>query len=260
MRLTKGFAALALLAAGTAANSADFSATITGTTDYDFRGVTQTAQDPAIQGSLDFSADNGLYAGIWASNIDWGSGDPNVEIDYYGGWAGGEDITWDLGVAYYTYLGASSSNYAEYYAGLGWKYFGVKVWYASDYAGLEGKNERYFEGNFEYPLPYNFGLTAHMGYTNGSAIKPSFLGPEVDPEDVSSYCTYQGSYYKDCQSSYMDWSVGVTYTWKHIDMSLRWVDGSDLKTVKNTPDNIFSSEARAIFQISTTFPWKDDEE
>ena len=57
------------------------------------------------------------------------------------------------------------------------------------------------------------------------------------------------------QSSYMDWSAGVTYSWKHIDMSLKWVDGSDLKTVENTHDDIFSSEARAIFQISTTFPW-----
>ncbi len=165
MKLTKGFAALALLAAGTTANAAELSATITGTTDYDFRGVTQTAQDPAIQGSVDFAADNGLYAGVWASNIDWGNGDPNVEIDYYGGWAGGEDITWDLGVAYYTYLGASSSNYAEYYAGLGWSYFETKVWYAPGYAGLSGKNERYFEGNVSYPLPANFGLTAHIGYS-----------------------------------------------------------------------------------------------
>ncbi|MCJ7451597.1 MAG: TorF family putative porin [Steroidobacteraceae bacterium] len=235
MKLTKGFAALALLSAVTTANAADFSATITGTTDYDFRGVTQSAQDPAIQGSLDVAADNGLYAGVWASNIDWGSGDPNVEIDYYAGWGGGEDITWDLGVAYYTYLGASTSNYAEYYAGLGWSYFEAKVWYAPGYAGLSGKNERYFEGNVSYPLPANFGLTAHIGYTNGSAIKPAFG-----------------------QSSYMDWSAGVTYSWKHIDMSLLWVDGSDMKTLKNTPDDIFSSEARAIFAISTTFPWSDE--
>jgi uncharacterized protein (TIGR02001 family) len=234
MKLTTGFAALALLAAGTAANAAELSATITGTTDYDFRGVTQTAQDPAIQGSVDFAADNGLYAGVWASNIDWGSGDPNVEIDYYAGWGGGEDITYDLGVSYYTYLGASSSNYAEYHAGVGWKYFETKVWYAPGYAGLDG-NERYFEGNVSYPLPANFGLTAHIGYTNGSAIKEAFG-----------------------QSSYMDWSAGVTYSWKHIDMSLLWVDGSDLKTLKNTPDDIFSSEARAIFAISTTFPWSDE--
>lgn len=237
MKLTKSIAALALLAAATAANAVDFSATVTGTTDYDFRGVTQSAQNPAIQGSVDLSTDPGFYAGIWASNVDWGHGDPNVEVDYYAGWGGGEDITWDLGITYYTYIGASDSNYAETYAGVGWKYFEAKAWYSWDYAGLDGKNERYFEGNVSYPLPANFGLEGHMGYTNGSGMKPAFG-----------------------QSSYMDWSVGVTYSWRHIDMSLKWVDGSDLKTVEHTPDDIFSSEARAIFTVSTTFPWKDDEE
>lgn len=244
MKLSKGFAALALLAAATTANAADFSATITGTTDYDFRGVTQTAQDPAIQGSVDLSTDPGFYAGVWASNIDWGKGDPNVEIDYYAGWGGGENITWDLGVYYYTYASASSSNYTEYYGGLGWKYFGAKVWYAPDYGGLKG-NERYFEGNVEYPLPAGFGLTGHMGYTNGNGWQEAYG-----------------------QGSSMDWSVGVTYSWNHIDMSLKWVDGSDLKTqdhgtcdpITGKCTDVFSSEARAIFTISTTFPWGDDEE
>ncbi len=236
MKLTKSFAALALLAAGTAANAADFSATITGTTDYDFRGVTQTAQDPAIQGSVDLATDAGFYAGIWASNVDFGDGDPNVEIDYYAGWGGGEDITWDLGATYYSYVNAGSLAYTEYHAGLGWKYFDAKAWYSPNYGGLNG-NERYFEGNVEYPLPANFGLTGHIGYSNGNGFHEAWD-----------------------QSSAMDWSAGVTYSWKHIDMSLKWVDGSDLKTQKDPPDDIYSSEARAIFTIATTFPWTDDEE
>lgn len=235
MKLTTAYTALALLAMAGTASAAEFSATITGTTDYDFRGVTQSAQDPAFQASIDFAADSGFYAGVWASNVDWGHGDPNVEIDYYAGWGGGEDITWDLGISYYTYASAGDYNYAETYLGLGWKYFEAKAWYSWDYAGLDGKNERYFEGNVTYPLPANFGLTGHIGYSNGSGIGASFG-----------------------QTSYMDWSAGVTYSWKHIDMSLRWVDGSDLKTVEHTHDDIFSSEARAIFAISTTFPWSDE--
>jgi uncharacterized protein (TIGR02001 family) len=242
MKLIKSLAALALLAAG-AANAAEFSATITGASDYDFRGVTQSAQDPAIQGSVDFAADTGFYAGIWATNIDFGAGDPNAEVDVYGGWGGGEDITWDLGIVYYTYVSEGDLNYPEVYFGLGWKYFEAKAWYAWDYSGLDG-NARYFEGNVTYPLPANFGLTGHMGYTNGDGFQESYG-----------------------QGSYMDWSVGVTYSWKHIDMALKWVDGSDLETVENGVPNsngkqtdVFSSEARAIFTISTTFPWSDDEE
>ena len=83
--------------------------------DYNWRGVTQTAQDPALQGSLDFSTDMGLHGGAWASNVDFGGGDPNVEIDLYAGWGGGETFLWDVGVLYYTYPGASDLNFTEFY-------------------------------------------------------------------------------------------------------------------------------------------------
>jgi uncharacterized protein (TIGR02001 family) len=243
MILNRGLAALALLSVASVASAGEFSATITGTTDYDFRGVTQSAQNPAIQGSVDFAADSGFYAGIWSSNVDFGKGDPNIEVDYYGGWSGGETYPWDVGITYYTYVNAGSANYPEAHAGIGWKYFDVKAWYSWDFAGYNGKNEKYYEGNFNYPLPANFGLTAHAGYSNGNGIN-----------------------YAYGQSSYMDWSAGVTYSWNHFDMSLKWVDGSDLNTLEHGTLNgsgkwtdVSSSAARAIFQISTTFPWKKDE-
>ena len=78
MRLSHGIAAIVLASAGVTANAAELSATVTATTDYDFRGITQTAQDPAIQGSVDLATDPGFYAGVWASNVDFGPGDPNV--------------------------------------------------------------------------------------------------------------------------------------------------------------------------------------
>ena len=229
--------AVALLAMVSSVAVAGFSGTATLTSDYDYRGISQTDTHPALQGSVDFAADTGFYAGIWASNVDFGAGDPNAEVDFYTGWGGGEDITWDLGITYYTYINEGSINYPEAHLGVGWKYFDAKAWYAWDYSGLEG--------NVTYPLPANFGLTGHAGYTNGNGFHEAYG-----------------------QASYMDWSVGVTYTWSHFDMALKWVDGSDLKTVDNgTCDDygnhctdVFSSEARAIFQISTTFPWKKEGE
>lgn len=35
-----------------------------------------------------------------------------------------------------------------------------------------------------------------------------------------------------------------------------WVDGSDLKESDGTQDDVFSSEARALLSIATTFPWR----
>ena len=72
MRLSHGLAALAILATASMAH-ADLSGTLTAVSDYDFRGVTQTAQDPALQGSIDWAAESGFYVGAWASNIDFGN-------------------------------------------------------------------------------------------------------------------------------------------------------------------------------------------
>jgi uncharacterized protein (TIGR02001 family) len=233
MKLTHGVAAVLLLATATAAH-AEFSGTVTATTDYDWRGVTQTAQDPALQGSFDWSSDMGLYAGVWASNVDFGSGDPNVEVDLYGGWSGGDVLTYDVGAVYYTYPGESDFNFPEIYGSVGWEFLSAKISYSWDFAGTS-ETAFYYEGNVDSGLPANFGVTGHIGYSDGDGIRAAYG-----------------------QSNYYDWSVGLTYTWSHFDFSLKWVDGEDLDTLRNTPDDISSSDARAIFTVSTTFPWSNE--
>jgi len=81
------------------------------TTDYVFRGISQTDENPAVQASFD--ATYGIfYLGMWGTNVDFGGGPSgqdiaNLEIDYYGGiaptWNG---ISFDVGGIYYTYPGA----------------------------------------------------------------------------------------------------------------------------------------------------------
>ncbi len=56
-------------------------------TDYAFRGVSQTDESPALQGGFDATfGDSGFYAGTWASNINFGTGGANLELDVYGGY------------------------------------------------------------------------------------------------------------------------------------------------------------------------------
>src|SRR5437762_3247023 len=49
--------------------------TITGNvglfSQYIFRGLTQTNENPALQGGFDYAHISGLYAGVWGSNISW---------------------------------------------------------------------------------------------------------------------------------------------------------------------------------------------
>ncbi len=66
-----------------------YSFSVTGTSDYVFRGISQTDSDPTIQGAV--SIGYGIfYAGVWASGLDFGGGptdrrDAEIEIDYYAG-------------------------------------------------------------------------------------------------------------------------------------------------------------------------------
>jgi uncharacterized protein (TIGR02001 family) len=228
MKLSHGLAAVGLTFAAMAAH-AEFTGTVTAVSDYDFRGITQSAQDPALQGSIDYAHESGLYAGIWASNVDFGD-DADIEVDYYGGWSGGEDITYDVGLVWYSYPNTDAQyDYGEVYGELGYKWIAGKIWYSPDYVS-SGDSAFYYEANGTFELPANFGLTAHVGYSDGD-------------------------YWDAVDSGYMDWSVGVTYTVGHFDLGLKWVDGSDFEIADGTPDDILSSEARAVFSISTTFPW-----
>jgi uncharacterized protein (TIGR02001 family) len=247
MKLTHGLAALVLLASASAAH-AELTGTVTATTDYDFRGITQSAKGPALQGSIDYAHDSGFYAGAWASNVDFDDCcDESVEVDYYAGFAGGETLTYDVGLVYYTYPGAEYEpggkklNYQELYGALGYKWVEGKIWYSPDYGNAD-QSAMYYEANASFELPANFGLEAHVGYSDGD-------------------------YWSD--SEYTDWSVGVTYTLGHFDLALKWIDGSDLEDLddfcKDVPGDCsgldkdaFSTDAKAVFSVSTTFPWSDE--
>ena len=234
MKLTQGLAALVLLGSVAAAN-AEVTGTVTVVSDYNWRGVTQSAQDPALQGSIDYAHDSGFYAGVWGSNVDFGDCcDENIETDLYAGFSGGEDVTWDVGFIYYYYPGAEGLDYPEVYAGIGYKWLEGKMWYSSDFANYD-EQAWYFEANAAYELPANFGLEAHVGYSTGDGIEAAY---GVD--------------------NYMDWSVGVTYAVGHFDLGLKYADGSDLNTLDGTPDDVSSSEGVAIFSVATSFPWSSD--
>ena len=132
------------------------SANVGVTSNYTFRGITQTDDKPAVQGGLDYSHDSGLYAGTWVSNIDFtpeanaaeGSG---AEIDVYGGikreLKGG--LSYDMGVIDYTYPSkktaeSGAGDITEVYTKLGLKGAGFEAYYPVA-AELDGVKNSYFD-------------------------------------------------------------------------------------------------------------------
>ncbi len=80
--------------------SADISVTPAVVPDYDFRGISQTKEDPAFQLGLNYNHASGFYAGLWGSNVEFGPGDPSIEVDLFAGFAGGdakESFGYDVG-------------------------------------------------------------------------------------------------------------------------------------------------------------------
>jgi uncharacterized protein (TIGR02001 family) len=234
MKHLKIVAALGLLGAAGAAQ-AGVSSTWTVTNDYDFRSYSQSAKDPAIQASLDYAHDSGWYVGAWASNIDFGAGEPHVEVDLYTGFAGGDaeaGLGWDVGLVYYAYPDDSDYDYLEAYAGIERGWLQGKLWFSPDFAGdlTSGDTEAFYvEGNATIPLPENFSILLHAGYSFGD------YWDDVNGDEV------------------FDYSVGLGYTYDKFEFALKYVDqDSDVPRIK---DDVSNNEGRIVFTVSTTFPW-----
>lgn len=144
------------------------------TTDYRYRGLSQTRLKPALQGGLDFAGPNGLYLGAWASTIKWvkdGGGDANVEIDVYGGWKGevAKDLTLDVGALTYVYPSNGlnpSANTTEIYGALSFGPATLK--YSHSLTNLFGfpdsKNSGYIDLSASFDLGDGLMLAPHVGY------------------------------------------------------------------------------------------------
>lgn len=129
--------ALAAMVAAPAAH-AGFSANVGLTSNYLWRGVTQSDDGFAVSGGIDYEHDSGFYVGTWASNINWAVyGNPNdgVEIDFYGGFAGeANGVGYDVGIIYYHYPDNmyDGSDFTELYGSLSYGPFEAGLAYTID--------------------------------------------------------------------------------------------------------------------------------
>ncbi len=152
--------------------SAQLAFNVGATTDYRYRGVSQTQLKPAVQGGLDFTA-GGFYAGAWASTIRWikeSGGDSNIEVDLYGGYKGEitKGLGFDVGVLPYISPSndlATDADTQEIYGALTFGPATVK--YSHAVSNLFGAPDS--KGSYYLDLSATFDvggwmLTPHIGY------------------------------------------------------------------------------------------------
>jgi uncharacterized protein (TIGR02001 family) len=211
-----------------------FSVDLRAVSDYEFRGISLSARDPALQGSLDYTfGDSGFSAGVWASNLDFGSDyDTDVEVDYYADYERALNDTFSLyaGIALYTYPGSDDVDTSpEAYVGFGAGGFELLQWFTHDYSAL-GQNALYTEANYTAELSDSLALIFHAGYSYGDAFEDSEL---------------------------LDYGVQLDYTAGNFVLSAKFV-GTDASGDLEVADDAFNNQPRFLVMISTTFPWTTD--
>ena len=139
------------------------------TSDYVFRGVSQTDENPALQLGADLNFDNGFYVGIWGSNVDFGAGGPDIEVDTYIGWNAdlSDAMNFDLMLTRYNYLGADDDygdgDYNELIGTLTWnEMIGFTAAYTNDVWGLD-EDGFYYAVNGSWEVGNGFALDAGVG-------------------------------------------------------------------------------------------------
>lgn len=254
MSKTKCLMAAALIAASGAAQ-AGLSSTWTFTTDYDFRGITQTAHHPALQGSIDYAWDSGFSVGAWASNLNFGDCcSEKVELDLYGGYSKTFEsgFGFSVGGVYYTYPGADygaglpNLNFWEVNAGVSYKSFSVKYWWSDNFGNAEDgfhlvdptldADAWYLEANYSFALPKDITLALHAGMSQGNYWD---FPNKVSGGDAPS-------------AEYEDFSIGFSKTFGDFSVTAKYVY-PEVKTAYRVRDGAFANDPRAILSVATTF-------
>lgn len=156
------------LAANAESPTGAFSFNAAVTSDYVWRGFSQSNEDPALQGGVDFSHGD-FYAGTWASSVDFGDG-TDAEWDFYAGYTTTTGaIEWDFGVTYYTYVGdpsGSDYDFLEFKVAASHSVdqftIGMAVHHSPDFYGADDA-ATYLEGSVGYTINDRWSVSAGVG-------------------------------------------------------------------------------------------------
>lgn len=235
------------------------------TSDYRFRGVSQSDEGMAVQGGITISHESGFYVGAWGSNLaGWGTfGGANMELDLIAGYKFGVgEGTLDTGLVWYMYpSGLDTTDFAELYAKLsgsvGSLGLTAGVAYAPKQEALgnafpvgapadpgDKEDNLYLSGDATYGIggaPIT--LKAHIGYSDGN--------PGLGPNGTSIAPT----------GTYFDWSLGVdivpisglTLSAAYVDTDISEAEAALIRPNFATLAGNSISDATAVFSITASF-------
>jgi uncharacterized protein (TIGR02001 family) len=230
----------------------DLTGSLALTTDYVFRGISQTDSGPAVQGTVDyaymFRDEIGIYAGIFGSNVDFdevsgpGVDRASAEFDLYGGIKGTiSGVTWQLGFIHYAYPKASPApnfdyDFTEVVAKLGYDFDFMAITgginYSGDYFSETGEGV-YYSADVTVPLPFLPLDMKVLGHIGRQTIDNNtrFGAPD-----------------------YTDWLLGVSATYDGFTLTIAYTDTNISKSECFAGTGLNDTcEGRAVATFSKAF-------
>ena len=202
------------------------------TSDYRFRGISQTQTNPTLQGGVDYSDTSGFYLGNWNSGVskDLYVDSKGVESDFYGGYRKSFGaVSVEAGLMRYNYWGADTFDTTEFNVGAGLGPVSVKVNRSmTDYFGTaDSKGTMYYDLTVAQPVG-RFTVSAHAGYT-----------------DVANQST----------NDYADYSVGVSTDVAGFAVGAKWYTNNmkDAYKTANTVNGKALYKDGFVFTVSKAF-------
>lgn len=214
---------------------------VTLTSDYRFRGLSQSDKKVAVQSTVNVNHESGFYVGTWVSTIDDKVSLPGyggVEVDLYGGYTKTLDsgVGFDVGALYYYYPDAVSgldTDFFEPYASVMYSVGPVTAKVGANYAwsgqsGLADQDSLYLRGDLTVAIPNTpVSVLGHIGRTDGQ------LGV-LDPD-----------------RKYVDWAIGAEIAQKFVKLGVQYVD-TDITNAGGYADAI-GADPRAVFYMTLSF-------
>lgn len=162
-------AALLTASAATAQDAPEIAWNLGVTSDYVFRGFSQTSEDPALFGGVDVTSGD-FYVGAWASNVDFGDG-TDAEVDIYGGYRTEvSGFAVDVGIVGYLYVSQPTGadyDYAEFKAAasraIGPLTVGAVVYWSPDFFGIDDE-ATYVEANASFTPAPKWSVSGAVGH------------------------------------------------------------------------------------------------
>jgi uncharacterized protein (TIGR02001 family) len=208
LSLALSCAILLFASASQAENS--WGGSLSATTDYIYRGLSQSNGEPAVQGGLYVRPGAAWTVGVWASTVDFsGRGDRTAEVDLNitHSWSLGGDWDAHIGVTHYAFPNDRARlryDYDELIASLSFqqRLTATVSWSPriSRYGGRRAVQDRKaasYELTYLHPLLSTWSAGAGVGY--------------YDLSDLFD-------------TGYWYWNVGLVYSWERLQLDLTHIN------------------------------------